>query len=54
MKKKAAKKAATKKSAGSSAVANVVPGIVFMGCGMTQEKTDKFAAAMRRKLGKGK
>ena len=51
MKKKATKKATAKTATGSDAVANVVPGIVFMGCGMTQEKTDKFAAAIRRKLG---
>lgn len=31
-------------------IVDVLPGIVFMGCGMTLEKADKIAAELRRKL----
>ena len=40
----------TKKKVRRDTLVDVLPGIVFMGCGMTQEKTDKIAAALRRKV----
>ena len=40
----------TKKKVRRDAVTDVLPGIVFIGCGMTQKKADKIAAKLRRKL----
>lgn len=54
MTKKAVKKSSVKKSASRDTTAEILPGIVFLGCGMTQEKTNKFAEGIRRKLSGGK
>lgn len=54
----AKKKSAKVSRKSKDTVADVLPEmpgkIVFMGCGMSQKKTDEMAAAMRRKLREGK